>query len=154
MGRLGDESIYLARRSRSARSCESESFLFLSQRERSRDAPGAKRSGCLSEANPKGRKGPRDAEILRYARPLSEAKPREPRSARPSPEGMPKQPQTAPVTNRAGAIEVPPRSCTTTLCVSAARRVTSPYRVIVTRRRHENRLRGTRKHRKSAATRK
>ena len=37
----------------------------LTQRKQSRDAPGAKRSGCLSEANPKGRKGPRAAEFLR-----------------------------------------------------------------------------------------
>ena len=39
--------------------------MFLTQRKQSRDAPGAKRSGCLSEANPKGRKGPRAAEFLR-----------------------------------------------------------------------------------------
>ena len=50
---------------RRPRSCGSESFLFLTQRKQSRDAPVAKRSGCLSEANPKGRKGPRAAEFLR-----------------------------------------------------------------------------------------
>lgn len=33
-----------------------------------RDAPAAKRSGCLSEANPKGRKGPRGAEIAAKVR--------------------------------------------------------------------------------------
>ena len=37
-------------------------FLFLMQR---RDAPATKSSGCLSEANPKGRKGPRDAEFYK-----------------------------------------------------------------------------------------
>ena len=50
---------------RRPRSCGSESFLFLTQRKQSRDAPVAKRSGCLSKANPKGRKGPRAAEFLR-----------------------------------------------------------------------------------------
>ena len=30
-----------------------------------RDAPATKSSGCLSEANPKGRKGPRDAEFYK-----------------------------------------------------------------------------------------
>ena len=34
---------------------------FLTQR---RDAPATKSSGCLSEANPKGSKGPREAEIF------------------------------------------------------------------------------------------
>ena len=33
---------------------------FLPQR---RDAPAPQASGCLSEANPKGRKGPRGAEV-------------------------------------------------------------------------------------------
>ena len=36
---------------------------FLTQR---RDAPATKSSGCLSEANPKGRKGLREAESLTF----------------------------------------------------------------------------------------
>ena len=40
-------------------------FLFLMQR---RDAPATKSSGCLSEANPKGRKGPRDAEFYKLGK--------------------------------------------------------------------------------------
>ena len=35
---------------------------------RRRDAPATKSSGCLSEANPKGRKGPRDAEFYKLGK--------------------------------------------------------------------------------------